>query len=96
MNKQQQQARLEAIKKNWEQRRQIGRQLQRIKTKLGVYSGKGGVGKTTVAVNLAAYELQDQFGVSLSTPKTHEVETRSGNSVKTSSKEEITGSESSS
>ena len=48
------------------------------------------------AVNLAAYELQDQFGVSLSTPKTHEVETRSGNSVKTSSKEEITGSESSS
>ena len=48
------------------------------------------------AVNLAAYELQNQFGVRLSTPTTHEVETRSGNSAKTSSKAEITDSESSS
>ena len=48
------------------------------------------------AVNLAAYELQNQYGMSLSTPTTHEVETRSGNSAKTSSKAEITDSESSS
>jgi small-conductance mechanosensitive channel len=48
------------------------------------------------AVNLAAYKLQDQFGLSVSTPTTHVVETRSGNSDKTSSKAAITGSESSS
>ncbi len=65
MNKQQQQARLETIKKSWEQRRQIGRQLGRIKTKLGVYSGKGGVGKTTVAVNLAVYIAKLGYAVGL-------------------------------
>ena len=48
------------------------------------------------AVNLAAYELQDQFELNVSTPTTHVVETRSGNPAKTSSKAEITGSESSS
>jgi len=46
-------ARLEQIKKTWQQKRQITDRLGRIKTKIGVYSGKGGVGKTTVAVNLA-------------------------------------------
>ena len=50
----QEKARLEAIKKTWQQKRQITKQLDRIKTKVAVYSGKGGVGKTTVAVNLAA------------------------------------------
>ncbi len=49
----QQNARLEQIKRNWEQKRQITDRLSKIKTKIGVYSGKGGVGKTTVAVNLA-------------------------------------------
>jgi hypothetical protein len=48
------------------------------------------------AVNLAAYELQEQFGISVSTPTTHVVETRSGNSASTSSSEETTGSASSS
>ena len=46
-------ARLEQIKKSWQQKRQITERLGKIKTKIGVYSGKGGVGKTTVAVNLA-------------------------------------------
>ena len=46
-------ARLEQIKKTWQQKRQITDRLAKIKTKIGVYSGKGGVGKTTVAVNLA-------------------------------------------
>ena len=48
-----QNARLEQIKRSWQQKRQIGERLDKIKTKIGVYSGKGGVGKTTVAVNLA-------------------------------------------
>ena len=48
------------------------------------------------AVNLAAYELQDQFGISVSTPTTHVVETRSGNSANTSSSDAITGSASNS
>jgi ATP-binding protein involved in chromosome partitioning len=50
----QQNARLEQIKRSWQQKRQITERLSAIKTKIGVYSGKGGVGKTTVAVNLAA------------------------------------------
>ena len=49
----QEQARLDSIKRAWQQRRQIGDRLSRVKVKIGVYSGKGGVGKTTVAVNLA-------------------------------------------
>ena len=49
----QQQAKLDAIKKNWAQKKRISEHLNRIKFKLGIYSGKGGVGKTTVAVNTA-------------------------------------------
>ena len=49
----QENARLEQIKKSWQQKRQITDRLSKIKTKIGVYSGKGGVGKTTVAVNLS-------------------------------------------
>jgi len=50
----QENARLEQIKRQWAQKRQITDRLSAIKTKIGVYSGKGGVGKTTVSVNLAA------------------------------------------
>jgi ATP-binding protein involved in chromosome partitioning len=47
-------ARIEAMKRQFEQKRNITSALSSIKYKIGVYSGKGGVGKTTVAVNLAA------------------------------------------
>lgn len=46
-------AKIEAMKRQWEQKRVIAESLGKIKYKIGVYSGKGGVGKTTVAVNLA-------------------------------------------
>ena len=46
-------AKIEAMKRQFEQKRAITDALSRITHKIGVYSGKGGVGKTTVAVNLA-------------------------------------------
>ena len=61
----QENAKLEQIKRNWEQRRQISQRFEKIKTKIGVYSGKGGVGKTTVAANLAAALAKEGKGVGL-------------------------------
>ena len=65
MNEEQRQARLAQIKRQWEQRRAISRSLGKIKTKIGVYSAKGGVGKTTVAVNLAAHLAREGYAVGL-------------------------------
>ena len=65
MSEEQRQQRLAQIKQQWETKRTLNRQLRRIKTKIGVYSAKGGVGKTTVAVNLAVYLAAQGFSVGL-------------------------------
>ena len=65
MSEEQRQARLAQIKQQWEAKRALSRHLRKIKTKIGVYSAKGGVGKTTVAVNLAVYLAGRGFNVGL-------------------------------
>jgi len=49
----QEEARLAQVRKNFQERRRLTEALGGIGTRIGVYSGKGGVGKTTVATNLS-------------------------------------------
>ena len=58
-------ARIEAMKRQFEQKRIIAESLSKIKYKIGVYSGKGGVGKTTIAVNLAVTLANEGSNVGL-------------------------------
>ena len=68
-----QEQRVAAIREQFTQRRAIGKRLDQIKHKIGVYSAKGGVGKTSVAVNLAVLLAQEGarvgiFDVDIDTP----------------------------
>ena len=58
-------AKIEQMKRSFEQKRAISDSLGRIGAKIGVYSGKGGVGKTTVAVNLATTLAQQGKAVGI-------------------------------
>ena len=52
-------SKIEQMKRTFDQKRAVAEGLSGIKYKIGVYSGKGGVGKTTVAVNLAVLLEQE-------------------------------------
>jgi ATP-binding protein involved in chromosome partitioning len=58
-------ARLEQIKRTWQQKRQITDRFSKVRITIGIYSGKGGVGKTTVAVNLAVVLAREGNNVGL-------------------------------
>ena len=58
-------AKVEAMRRQFEQKRAVSETLSRIRYKIGVYSGKGGVGKTTVAVNLAVTLANDGASVGI-------------------------------
>ena len=58
-------AKVQQMKAQFEQKRQVADSLASIRYKIGVYSGKGGVGKTTVAVNLATTLANDGASVGI-------------------------------
>ena len=58
-------AKIEQMKRQFEQKRAIADSLGGIGCQIGVYSGKGGVGKTTVAANLAVTLAQDGAAVGI-------------------------------
>ena len=58
-------SKVQNMKRSFEQKRAITEALSKIRFKVGVYSGKGGVGKTTVAVNLAVTIAKEGHSVGI-------------------------------
>lgn len=58
-------ARLAQARRQFQERKRIADSLKSIGNRIGVYSGKGGVGKTTVAVNLAVTLAQAGLSTAL-------------------------------
>ncbi len=61
----QEEARLAQVRKKFAERKKLSERLGKIKNSIGVYSGKGGVGKTTVAVNLSVTLAEHGFKVAI-------------------------------
>ena len=67
----QEEARLAQARENFKNRKKITDSLTSISKRIGVYSGKGGVGKTTITTNLAVTLSEKNQSVAIDTYSTN-------------------------
>lgn len=61
----QEEAKLAQARKSFQERKQLTNSLKNISKRIGVYSGKGGVGKTTITTNLAVTLAEQNHSVAI-------------------------------